>query len=480
MGDPVNVNSPYWNNNSCSPFVQGSSCSLGHLASYGINVTSAEDVIAGIDFAREKNVRLTIKNTGHDFLGRSTGAGSLSLWTFHLKDISFSDYDSSWYAGPAIKLGAGVQGSEALRAASERGLRVVIGDCPSVGVAGGWAQGGGHGHLGPKYGLGADNILEIEVVTADGSHKTVSPEKDKSLFWAISGGGPGNYAIVLSMTFKAHPDGEVAGARLSFRNTDPDTYWQAVTFWFKNLLNLTDIPGMSAIANMNNAFFEIGFASLPDANADEMAAALEPFYKELDRLGIELDTEEIISHPTFREHYEYFTTFPNDVNNTLGNRLIPQSIFQDNLATFVSTIKDIVTDQGVGLALIGGNYSYEKTGTKPGAHAVLPDWRESIMSINLFLPMDAHASWEVLNEHQNSVNKWQDQLKAITPGNGAYMNEATYDNPDWKEDYFGDNFDKLLEVKKTYDPDHLFWVHAGVGSDEVWEMQVTGQLCQKA
>ncbi len=69
--------SPYWMNNSCDPFFGPSgACTLGNLASYAINVASAQDVIAGVCFASSNNIRLTIKNTGHDYLGRSSGAGS--------------------------------------------------------------------------------------------------------------------------------------------------------------------------------------------------------------------------------------------------------------------------------------------------------------------------------------------------------------------------------------------------------------------
>ncbi|TGO53083.1 hypothetical protein BCON_0130g00280 [Botryotinia convoluta] len=135
-----------------------------------INVSSADDVIAGLKFATENKVRITIKNTGHDYIGRSNGEGSLALWTHNLKDISFLDYTSTNYTGPAVKVGAGVQFFEAYEIAAENGLRVVGGFCPNVGMAGGYVQGGGHGPLGATYGLSADNALEFEVVTADGRH----------------------------------------------------------------------------------------------------------------------------------------------------------------------------------------------------------------------------------------------------------------------------------------------------------------------
>jgi hypothetical protein len=122
---------PLFQNQTCDPFtLQEQPCELGNHAVYSINVNSASDVIAGVNFARDKNIRLVIKNTGHEYvstfpklhfklslahsyLGKSSGKGSLSLWTTNLKSISFSNYTSSYYEGPAIKMGAGVQGYEA-------------------------------------------------------------------------------------------------------------------------------------------------------------------------------------------------------------------------------------------------------------------------------------------------------------------------------------------------------------------------------
>lgn len=477
LAHPIEVMSPYWTNNSCSPFLQNGTCVLGNLASYAINVSSADDVVAGLQFVRNHNVRLTIKNTGHDFLGRSTGAGALALWTHNLKDLEFMDYDNHNYSGPAVRIGAGVQGGEVLQAAYKQGLRVTIGDCPTVGVAGGWAQGGGHGHLGPKYGLGADNILEYEVVTTDGQLKTVSPIENEDLYWALSGGGAGTYAIVMSMTIKAYPDGQVAGARLAFYNTNATIFWSAVEAWFRHVLVLDAVPGMSAIANMNNDYFGLDFVTLPDADATALAAYLAPFSEELDRLNVSIAYEEIRTDPSYYEHYEHFATFAYDTNNTLGSRLISRSLLEDQLSEVVSSIEDIVTQSSVGVALLGGNYTHLRVGNQPGSNAVLPAWRDSAISVNFFLELAQDASWDVISSHQELVNKWQDQVKALSPEAGAYISEATYDNPDWKKDYFGSNYDDLLAVKNKYDPEHVLWQNTAVGNDQIWMLSPEGRLC---
>lgn len=94
------------------------------------------------------------------------------------------------YRGPAIKLGAGVAGYEAYAAAEAAGYRVVGGDCPTVGISGGYTQGGGHSLLNSAYGMAADQVLEWEVVTTQGEHLIATPTENEDLYWALSGGGP--------------------------------------------------------------------------------------------------------------------------------------------------------------------------------------------------------------------------------------------------------------------------------------------------
>jgi FAD/FMN-containing dehydrogenase len=154
----------YFANQSCDPFSDRSiPCTLGNYVSYSVKVTNARDVVTSLRFAKANNVRVLVRNTGHDFLGRSTGAGALAIWTQNLKDIRFTQWSDQYYSGPAITIGAGVLGYEILEAAHARGLTVVSGECATVGLAGGFTQGGGHSALSTSFGLGADQTLAFEV-----------------------------------------------------------------------------------------------------------------------------------------------------------------------------------------------------------------------------------------------------------------------------------------------------------------------------
>ncbi|RWA06754.1 hypothetical protein EKO27_g8354 [Xylaria grammica] len=480
IDDSASIVSAYFANDSCNPFLadDGYTCTLGNIAPYAVNVSDASDVVAGINFARDHNLRLTVKNTGHDFLGRSTGRGALELWTHYLDTIEFYNYTSAHYTGPAVRMGAGIQSFEVSEAAQKQGLRVVGGFCPTVGVAGGWLQGGGHGPLGSKYGLGVDNVLEFDVVTVDGKHLVATPTNNEDLFWALSGGGPGNFAVALTVTLKAHPDGPVAGAQWVMLNTDNDAFWKALDIWLKHLLILDLIPGLSINSAFNEQMFILNYASWPDATAEDMSAALAPFLEEIKDLPVEFTVYETAVNPTWRDHFEHFTNFGYDTHNTNGGRLIPRALVRDHRTDLLATFRRIVTNTTAGVGMIGGNYTYLNTGATPGSNPVNPAWREALFSINILIEMAIDAPWTVARDDLAEMNGYQDQLRALTPGGGTYMSEATYNNLHWKEDYYHPEvYQKLLEIKHKYDPQGLLWASAAVGSDEIWTLQDDGRLC---
>lgn len=232
--------STFFANLSCDPFTpRDAQCIVGAYVSYAVNASGASDFRDTIVFAKERNIRLVIRNTGHDYMGKSTGAGALAIWTHNIKGSFIFDYTSPAYTGKAMKINAGVQSYEAQAVAKANGLVVVEGDCPSVGIAGGYTQGGGTSPLGSKFGLAADQVLEWDVVTGKGELLTATPNQNSDLYWALSGGGGGTYGVVLSMTVKLHQDQPTAGATLSFTESS-DTYWDMIRVFLMNLPTILD------------------------------------------------------------------------------------------------------------------------------------------------------------------------------------------------------------------------------------------------
>ena len=164
------------------------------------------------------------------------------------------------------------------------------------------------GPQGPTCKMGADNTLEFEVVTVDGKHLTASPTENADLYWALSGGGSGNYAVVISTTVKAYKDGPLAGASFLFLNTGADAFWSAVAAWMKHLLVLDQITGLYTLWAFSNETFLLEYATLSGGDIADMLAALDPFFLELKTLNITLTSNQTGVHSTFEEHNTFWAT----------------------------------------------------------------------------------------------------------------------------------------------------------------------------
>jgi hypothetical protein len=148
----VEMMSPVAQGMTCLPpnIFDSHNCTRGGFPMYVINATKPEHVQMGVNFARNTGVRLVVKNTGHDFLGKSGGKDALSIWTHYFKDIKYiEEYvdTAAGFSGPAFKAGVGVQAFEIYKAAHEKGHSIVGGEGETVGIFGGYIQGGGHSPL---------------------------------------------------------------------------------------------------------------------------------------------------------------------------------------------------------------------------------------------------------------------------------------------------------------------------------------------
>ncbi|KAI5083692.1 hypothetical protein GOP47_0003435 [Adiantum capillus-veneris] len=187
-----------------------SQCQQGSVPSYAVEVLNSSHVQAAVSFASQHNLRLSIKSTGHDALGRSTAPGSLNLWMHRMRNITFQenfnpsgcDEDVMF---PAVTVESGAQWGELYAAAEAKNLVVVGAMSASVSTGGGFLQGGGHSPLSPFLGLAADNVVEMKVVTADGRLQTANACQNRDLFWALRGGGGGTFGVVISSTHITYP-----------------------------------------------------------------------------------------------------------------------------------------------------------------------------------------------------------------------------------------------------------------------------------
>jgi len=184
-------------------------CSQGSVSTYYINVAKASDVTAAYEFSKKTGVPLNIKNTGHEYSGRSSAPDSLGLWTHNLRAISHKAAFKP--AGckqqfPSMTIGAGQQFAEIYKYAEDNGFTVAGGTSSTVGMSGGWIAGGGHSAVSGAIGLGTDNVLEFKVVTPKSSEVIVASRcQNQDVFFALAGGGHNTVGVVLESTHKTHP-----------------------------------------------------------------------------------------------------------------------------------------------------------------------------------------------------------------------------------------------------------------------------------
>ncbi|KAK7044066.1 hypothetical protein VNI00_007782 [Paramarasmius palmivorus] len=466
---------PIFLNKSCDPFdPRDTLCQIGAYVQYAVNVSTPEHVTKTIEFVKEHNIRFVVKNTGHDYMGRSTGTGAISVWMHHLTDITFiPEFQSSWYSGPAFKISAGVLGIDLVRAASQKGLAI------TVGLAGGYMQGGGHSMLSSFYGLAADQSLEFEVITTEGQLVNASPTENADLYWALSGGGGGTYGIVWSATVKAHADLPITLATFEFSSAglSEDDYWDAVRNYSAITPTFSDSKVWS-IATITNTTFTMNAMVAVNKTTGEVATLIEPIRQTLDDSGIRSN----LTIQTFNSYLDTWDAVPFfaviEVADALwGSRLMPPSIWEDEISfqKYINTVRTMV-NTGVGVLDMVIAPSLEVAGFP--SNAVHPAWREISHMLLFSLPIENGESPERIAKSMNRITtEIGPLLVKLAPNTGAYLNEADPNEPNFKQSFYGANYDRLLSIKDKYDPLQLLYGSIAVGGDR-WEEVENGRLCR--
>ncbi|KAJ5918308.1 FAD linked oxidase N-terminal [Penicillium verhagenii] len=464
---------------------------LAHWAQH-LFILHHRRVQLAVNFARNANLRFVVKNTGHDFNGKSTGAGGLGVWTHNLKDLEYiAEYSISGYQGPAVKMGAGVQAFEVYEKGEELGFTAVGGEGKTVGVAGGYVLGGGHSPMSSIYGLAADQVLALEVVLANGRFVTVTEQTDPDLFWAIRGGGGGTYGVVTSVISRVHPKVGVTVSTFKFAtsaNVSSTTFWAGVRSYFERFPAHADAgtyayfwvlsSGTDSFEFLMNPFFAVNHT------LDEFNTLVKPWFDDLKALGIPL-TPNSTYYESFYPGWD--AGFPletiGSVSMMTGSRLFPRENWE-NTTKFNDTISAIQSTVTAGYPLLAFNMKAEL----PAGYAddaSNPAFRETLMHAITSTQWAANATNAQINTTMNKLT--YDALgtwRATCPDSGAYMSESDISEPNFQQAFYGTNYDRLYKLKQRYDPTFLFYAPTGVGSEN-WEVQSldglpdqNGRLCR--
>ncbi|KAM0270033.1 hypothetical protein ACHAQH_009569 [Verticillium albo-atrum] len=478
----------YFTNVTCVPTTDPTTpCTLGFYGVYVIMAKTRHHIKAGIDFARDNNLRLIIRNTGHDFVGRSTGWGSLIINTHSFQDIKFH---SKWtgpgaYKGGAVTIGAGVQGVTLLEAAQKQNpkLTVATGECKTVGLAGGFIAGGGHGPLTSAYGMAADNTLQFEVITAKGEFVVANDKVNPDLYFALRGGGPSTYGVVTSVTFRTYAEVPTAGGLLDINSTltqDENLIWEGIRIFHKY--------GNHLVENGLYTYFEIfpfTFHARPfvavGKTKTELDAILKPLLDELTAAGVPF-TSMTKGYPTFWELYnELFEDESAGLHALSGGWGITHQDIASNNDEIVKAFRTVQSPRA-DLPYTGAMIGHFFTPRNFDSTAALnPRWRNSTNFIIATMLVPEGSSPATKADLQDVLtNRMDGALRAAAPGGYAYINEADPFIPDFGKHFWGDKtYAKLKCIRNKWDPNMVFYAQATVNTENWAVIEGNTRLCKK-
>ncbi len=481
---------------------------------YAVAARDAGDVAAAVKFARENDLRLVVKGGGHSYQGTSNAPDSLLIWTRHMNDVTqHADFVPQGCTGThppqaAVTVGAGTIWMQAYDAVTTKGGRYVQGGgCTTVGVAG-LVQSGGFGSFSKHYGLAAAGLLEAEVVTADGKIRVANPCSNPDLFWALKGGGGGSFGVVTRLTLRTHDLPEFGGgANFRVKANSDEAYQRLVrrfvSFYREQLFN--DHWGEQAHFNRGNSL-EISMVS----HGLDTAAAQKTWQPFLDWVRQSpadytlSGTPEIGSMPLRnwwdvdwrREHKHHVFlsdsrpgASPNNVWWTGDGGQVCWFVWGfQSLWLPASLLDDDSSQEHLAQALFAGSrhasielqFNKGLAGAPDDAIAASRDTAMNPAVLTSFaLAIVANGQWpaypgvpghepDAVAAHKSAhdIDNCMSELRAVAPAGGAYVSESNYFEQGFQQAYWGSNYPRLAAIKKKYDPDGLFFVHNGVGSEE--------------
>ena len=396
---------------------------------------SLADVQKAVRWARRHNVRIVPRSGGHSYAGYSTTSGVIV-------DVSRLHAISVTADGRAA-VGAGAQLLPVYTALAARGRMIPGGSCPTVGIAG-LTQGGGIGLSGRKFGLTCDNLLEATVVLADGSVAVANAHQHADLFWALRGGGGGNFGIVTRFVFRTHPASDVTTYSLEWPWADAKKVVQA---WQQLAPDAPD--GLASVLNLSAA---VG-ATTPSITSGGQffgsEAALRAVLAPLATAGT--PTRYTVTPRTFLGAVHYFagggggrSTFA--AKSSIGNKpLTPAGI--DALLGQLEARRTTGTGSGVVLFDAWG-----------GAINRVAKAKTAFVHRDALFSMQYLAYWGAAEPAAPNVAWLRRCHAAMRPyvSAFAYQNYIDADLSTWPNAYYGSNLPRLRQVKRKYDPHNVF------------------------
>jgi len=411
-----------------------------------------QDVAETISFLDRNGLETAIRSGGHCFAGHSSTQGVV---------IDVTPMDSVLVSGDVATIGAGARLGAVYEALQKHNLTIPAGTCPPVGIAG-LTLGGGLGILGKKYGVTSDRLIGAQIVLADGRILDCDESHNGDLFWALRGAGGGNFGVVTSLVFQTVPVPDVTNIHLVWPYDRAVGVIEAWQRWAPTgpdelvaslKITTTTYPDQPPSVNIYGVL--IGTPSDATRLLDELVVRSDP---------ISTSSEQV----TFTETRQYWANLGVEEAGESLQPLVPQQPYLFIKSEFFK--RPIPTEAIVALL---ENFSHERVSGESRELDFMP-WggaynqlrsdatafvhREELFQLKHSVTVDPEASPdEKVNARSWIIRSWE----SVHPwGSGrVFPNFVDPDLQEWKEAYYGTNYNRLVRVKARYDPTGFFRFH---------------------
>jgi FAD/FMN-containing dehydrogenase len=405
-----------------------------------VRCREAGDVVAALAAARKGGLEVSVRGGGHNVAGRAVTDGGVMIDLAELKQITVDP------EARTARAGGGATWAELNAAAAEHGLAVTGGAVSTTGI-GGYTLGGGLGWLMAKFGLAADNLLAVELVTADGEVHEVSADAHPDLFWALRGGG-GNFGVATAFTYRLHPLQTIVGGLIAHPiDAAPDL----LRFYRDAVADCSDDLTVWA-----------GLVHAPDGSGMKLAALVVFHTGDVEAAERDLAPFKTWGSPLMVE----VGPMPYPVMNTMLDGAYPAGSLNYWLSSFTRGLPDALIDIAVDRfatvpspmsAILFEHFHGAVTRVAP-TEIPVPHRDEGW---NLVLP----SVWLDPGESAANVTWSRETFAAMRPhfGSGRWLNYLGDDQADDAiRAAYGPNYDRLVEVKRRYDPDNVFHLNHNI------------------
>ena len=482
-------------------------------SAYAVAARTTADVVAAVNFAREHNLRLVVKGGGHSYQGTSNAADSLLIWTRAMNRMVLHDAfvgqgcEGVGAPQPAVTVEAGTIWMHVYNAVTTRAGRYVQGGgCATVGVAG-LIQSGGFGSFSKNYGTAAAGLLEAEIVTADGAVRIANACTNPELFWGIKGGGGGSLGVVTRLTLRTYELPSWFGIALLTIRAGSDAAFRHligrfIRFYGDSLFN----PhwGESVAFRPSNILAATMVSQGLDTQQVEdvwrpflewIAGSPQDFTLDKKPIIASLPARHLWDADFMREHVPGMVIADQRPGSPAGNVWwagdqgqvgwflhgyqsvwLPAALLdEDRQEAFADALFAATRRWAVAL-----HFNKGLAGAPPHAITAAKDTATNPAVLTAFaLAIIAGAGppaypgipgrtpdLTAARRGAAAIDKAMAELRKLVPDAGSYVSEGNFFESDWQRSFWGANYPRLQAVKAKYDPDGLFFVHHGVGSED--------------